>query len=418
MKGSTRCVFVGLIALLLIQAKAQVSQQSKTELFLLAATPASGTNVPGFPARLYRIADKKLAIVRVVMPSTSSTAAVINAASMLCILPEPLSGAPIAVVDKSEPEKKINIPFTRQYGYPYAPSAVVATIADGDDRLIFPVFQNKIGSSPTLADLRFVTQPLSGGGQASSSVAPPDAYGDAFTTESIAGPYNWESPLTAHNGQKFSLQFAGHDVFALAPQAPDIAPASQAHNFVLAANESYLVAHAVLTGSDATAIMTATQSRIDVFDRASKSWRVLNVEGNANTPKLFGNWISWSVTQTAGKEIASPGREAERSFNTEELPNVAEAYFEADGGPDEGNHVVQPGRLILDNPHDSWHFQIITGHEDSEVIFADAKKVLYRVDDKIYSIELDAGHQKGQAVLLVQDVDVPEVHWGFFGPAM
>lgn len=137
---------------------------------------------------------------------------------------------------------------------------------------------------------------------------------------------------------------------------------------------------------------------------------VITVEGNSSKPKLLGRWISWSVIQSGGDAL-SPGRGNERLADTKDLPDVAAAYQAADGAPGDPDYLHQPGKLILEDPRDDWHFDIVTGQEDSEVLYADAATMLYRINDAIYQVDLQGGTPGGLPRLIVKDVDVPEVHW-------
>lgn len=85
-----------------------------------------------------------------------------------------------------------------------------------------------------------------------------------------------------------------------------------------------------------------------------------------------------------------------------------------------------PGKLVLQNLSDGRKFTLSTGQDDSEIIAIRADgEMLYRVNDSIYSAEIvpasiatgPGGDRITDSRLIVRDVDVPQVHWAFWGPA-
>ncbi|HEY0759582.1 MAG TPA: hypothetical protein VGD59_10040 [Acidisarcina sp.] len=242
--------------------------QSSGALYLVAATPDA--SVPGYPARLYQVAAGKLSIIRTILPAAPGTAAVINGPRAIYIIPESVTASAIGIVDKIEPGRAHTLSVSRQQGNPVLVMGTDAVSAS-DDILVFPVITAK--PQPTLSDLHYLLLHTSRDEASSTAATAAEAYTGAFTSMGPAGPYDWFLPLTARNGPQFLLQFMKQDVLALAPSAPDLAPASQAHRFALGANEEYLIASPEYTGSDATRIMAVRESKFDVFDRTAKKWR-------------------------------------------------------------------------------------------------------------------------------------------------
>jgi hypothetical protein len=103
-----------------------------------------------------------------------------------------------------------------------------------------------------------------------------------------------------------------------------------------------------------------------------------------------------------------PGRKSERSRETDRLPNVQEQYSIF-----AGKWVLAPGILVLQNLADGRKIRIETGQEDSEILRVEGETVLYRVNDTIYQAKI-VGDQIKDAIVIVKDEDVPEIHWAFW----
>jgi len=145
-----------------------------------------------------------------------------------------------------------------------------------------------------------------------------------------------------------------------------------------------------------------------VHDRMANRWKAISVEGTLPTLRLFTPWLASAVRMLGGG--TSPGRENERDFTSDRLPNVQAAYAFASGG--EG---FTPGVLVLQNIEDGRKIRIETGQEDSEVLSVGGDTVLYRINDAIYKATIADNGLKDTSVM-VKDDDVPEVHWVFYGP--
>lgn len=130
-------------------------------------------------------------------------------------------------------------------------------------------------------------------------------------------------------------------------------------------------------------------------------------------PRLFGSWLATTVDEPnpAGQE--SPGLENERSLSpgayvTSDLPQVRGMY---------GTKTFMPGKLLLKNLVDGREITIRTGQQDSEVVdVRDDGLVLYRVNDEIFSAQID-GNKLSAPTLVVKSDDVPEAHWAFWSDA-
>ena len=72
--------------------------------------------------------------------------------------------------------------------------------------------------------------------------------------------------------------------------------------------------------------------------------------------------------------------------------------------------------MLMNDLEDGRKIVIDTGQEDSEVLWADDKAVLYRVNDTIYQAKITGDRVESPSVV-VKDRDVPEIHWAFWCPA-
>jgi hypothetical protein len=145
-----------------------------------------------------------------------------------------------------------------------------------------------------------------------------------------------------------------------------------------------------------------------VYDRVHGRWTSVDVEGNASSLRLFGEWVAVIVAIRNPEHKAGPGRENERSLPTDRLPSVQNEYAIF-----AGKWGFFPGVLTLQNLADGRKIRIETGQEDSEILRLENDIVLYRVNDTIYEAKI-IGHQLKDSTVIVKDEDVPEIHWAFW----
>jgi len=143
-----------------------------------------------------------------------------------------------------------------------------------------------------------------------------------------------------------------------------------------------------------------------LLDRSSSQWRTINVEGNSSLVRLFRPWLA-TIVRTDSEGQQPRGRNNERSFATDRLPNVQRQYANW-----AGKYNWFPGILTLQNLTDGRKIRIETNQEDSEIVWVGSGTVLYRVNDAIYQARI-TGDQIQDSVLVAKDDDVPEIHWVF-----
>ena len=77
-------------------------------------------------------------------------------------------------------------------------------------------------------------------------------------------------------------------------------------------------------------------------------------------------------------------------------------------------NIDKTGLLHIINPIKGFHIKLDTKAPDSEVLLIENNQVIYRIEDKIYSAQINKNKlEKHQ--LLIQNDKVPAIHWAFYG---
>jgi hypothetical protein len=154
---------------------------------------------------------------------------------------------------------------------------------------------------------------------------------------------------------------------------------------------------------------------VQVRDIAAGKWRTLELAttmtGFINPPvRMVEPWLVTMVTEWHPGPDHSPGQDHERNKSNDFFPDVLDGYTAQFANLD------VPGKFLLDNLADGRKVELHTGQEDSEVLAIRADgELLYRANDSIYSARI-SGNRISTPVLLVKDLDVPEIHWAFWRP--
>lgn len=185
--------------------------------------------------------------------------------------------------------------------------------------------------------------------------------------------------------------------------------------FVLASTDRFLAYALAPLGFDYYGLTGAAASSVYVHDRRLNTWK--EIKSAATVPyarRIFGSWLATIVeTYTSGgKSPDNRGRENERNYETQSLPDIRKLYPAV-----AAREISIPGTLLLDNLEDGRRIILEIGQEDSEILTVrDGGLVLYRVNDSIFSAQIE-GDRLSKPSLVVKDEDVPEVHWVFWSPA-
>ena len=150
-----------------------------------------------------------------------------------------------------------------------------------------------------------------------------------------------------------------------------------------------------------------------IFDRQKGSWGQMDQPGNLSRTRLCGPWlvtIEQRERQLLPGAVPAQPHDAHDPHESGETETVRREYWSFQGAISE-----IPGILLMNDLEDGRKIVIDTGQEDSEVLWADDKAVLYRVNDTIYQAEITGG-RLGSPSVVVKDRDVPKIHWAFWGP--
>ncbi len=411
-----RQLISGLIILLLI-ASPKGRKQARTPagavgLYFVAATPPQNSGPGSYPASLYAAGDQhKLRLIRRMFSASDSFGDFADDLHGNMYL---AASKGLYVVHEDDPTREDLVPLQNFADFPCwgaimgysVPSAVQYCYGDQ----VVEVLGTPARAEPRIvpgnwAKFRF----LQYGGE-------------------NGGPFQMMPPLAEIDDVNLVMPFSIRPevVISQLPRELSTSAANRRTVTIVAATDRYLALwiapeYMVNHTIDTSHLDHAEPLEVLVLDRISDHWRTLEFPTavtNITQPpiRIFGDWI---VTTTmhwnpgaAGSGGGSPGMENERTvWPSSELPDVRDMYY---------NHFEDlyiPGKLAIQNLDDDRKLTLNTGQEDSEVLLIRADgEILYRVNDVIYSAKI-AGNQVTDPTLIVKDVDVPEIHWAFWGPA-
>lgn len=141
-----------------------------------------------------------------------------------------------------------------------------------------------------------------------------------------------------------------------------------------------------------------------IFDQHTRAWDEASFPGDATWVRNFGDdWLAMVVASKTTPGLPVRGHPV---FTEGGIP--AEVFF-----ADEGFDV--PGQLILYDMGTHRRIEWKTGVSDSEVLWTDGERVVYRVGDCLYVAKVDQDSLSGIA-LLAQSPQILNIHWAFWGP--
>lgn len=235
------------------------------------------------------------------------------------------------------------------------------------------------------------------------------------------GPLQMQQPLAEIAGINLVMPYSFQPdvVLAQLPTEFSAKPELKRLVWILGSTDRYLVVWVlpqyIAGGSiDVGNPRHAEPLQVLVLYRLTNRWRTVElptaVTSNARAPvRIFGDWLVTAVREWSPHKIEGTVVE-----HGKPLPNESPAVREYE------NQLVNlhvPGKLVLQNLGDDRKLMLDTGREDSEVIaIRPDGEILYRVNDSIYLAKI-AGDQITSSKLIVRDVDVPQIHWAFWGPA-
>jgi len=417
-------IFLLMTAAALLCGPANVSAQAGaagTALYLLAGT-TSGDAPATYPVRLYAIENGRPALVRQIF----------GAGEGMFDAREDLDGhiyvldywtTRVSVIHERRPTDSDNVLFPGKLGPPGTRGNVsfdfstwgVASGPGSCECMLFAQNIPKGWSISTILGDAGASRPRAATGTSGALFR----FYDRFRYGGAAGePAREPTPQAMVIRGQIAIINAGQTIFATLGNAPIIAPAPKVPpkwpGFfvdVLGSTDRYLIVSAKQTGGAAPTFPTSVYFE----ERTTRNWQVISIPSIEPASRVFGDWLATSVEEPAvGHPMESPGVDNERATGNLARPQPVpptRLLYGLDGG------FYMPGRLELDNLMDRRRITIETGQQDSQILNVDpGGNVLYRVNDKIYSAQIQ-GDGVGPRTLLVQGEDVPEVHWVFWSAA-
>jgi len=173
---------------------------------------------------------------------------------------------------------------------------------------------------------------------------------------------------------------------------------------LFAANKEMLVFH---MGSENSSSGPDAKTSFHILDRGTGRWNSINAPGGASLVRAFGPWLVVQVRDVRDKFEPSPGsalRRQERSATGPPYDLAAEGF-----------RLYQPGMLYLYHVPTGKRIVEETGQGDSEVLWIEGDKVLYRCDRILYEARIEGTSLKDKRKLIERNF-IADVHWVFYGP--
>lgn len=376
-------------------------------LYLLSATPTEHTDKT-YPATLYRVsADKKLKPIREVVSKADGVRFVQAWGDAIFLVHPHVVSTALTVVHMGEPMLVDDVLFN--------PSQLI--VGDVWVTAATPQASSVDELVPLLTDttnaghIKGTVASISSRTTATKSRVKLDAWDEysALRREGTqGGPAIVPYLIGSARGDSLEVSVFGHPVVVdtlsplLRPKVERIAPA------IVVASQEYIVVEVQYARENTPSGQLPDSTEMFAHDRARDQWKTIRMEGNASRCRLFGSWLGAIVGMRNPDHKPSPGRESERSQETDRLPNVQEQYSIF-----AGKWVWAPGILVLQNLADGRKIRLETSQEDSEILRVEGDTVLYRINDTIYQAKID-GNQLKDTTVVVKDEDVPEIHWAFW----
>jgi len=381
------------------------SAPAPEQLYMVAATPAQG-----YPITVYKTGEKnKLAPVRTIVASDGDVTVTPSDDALFFTDPSE-KPTRVTVLHFTDPLRDDQVPVNPGELVSELSLMMTAKPGSGREQFLLPLIE--LGKNGSLSKQPLVSVSVNADG-AQQRVQPGnwEVY-QSLRFEGVPGgpSINWLPEARVIGGQIVLSRFGRieqhHVPLAAPPEAlsqlnPETDPLA-----ILASSDNYLVVCRLTLNSSHDAESVATPFILYVLHRRTGRWQTIQAEGFAGV-RLLGPWLTVDVTMPNPERKPGPGRDKERSSDSDRLPSVQGAYDFLQG------FQYRPGILDLYNLEDGATLQIKTGQEDSEVLGVRNGAVLYRAGDSIYRAAL-TGHTLGEPALVAHDEDVPEIHWLFW----
>lgn len=375
-------------------------------IYFVAGTPTD-KGPETYPVVLYS-ADrtKRLSFVRTVVQDTDGLYWVLDDLSGTLAVAYPhVDPTAVSIIHEDDPSVSDVVVFNPK-GLMTLDYGASAAIEDNNSFALFVALPNGPTGTPSLIKVRL----NSSAGGARVTQGDVTAYA-GIRTAGQPGGGEWTFVPSGKLIDHGMYAYLGDREYQLlrAPVPPP--PTSQGYVDILAASSRFLAFYPSRNLND---IAKETSRTIWIFDRQKGGWDQMDQPGNLSRTRLCGPWlatIEQRERQLLPGAIPAQPLDPHDPHESGETPAVQRQYWSFQGAISE-----IPGILIMNNLEDLRKIVIDTGQEDSEVLWADDKTVLYRVNDTIYQAKI-TGDRVGSPDVVVKDRDVPEIHWAFWGPA-
>lgn len=386
-----------------LPARPHNAEAAPGRLYLLAGTPTP--NSPdSFPVSLYQVGkNQKLEVVREVAQQSDGLKVVREWGDVIFVVHLHANPQLVTVIHMDDPTRPDDVRLEFKSIYPDTGMTLVAAPKAKPNVLLLPWIsdfgnpEHPVWEVASVSSALLQSQPrvtLGARGQYS-----------ALRYEGGTGGPEVVPPVSGVVVNGEVAFFLGQPVvIGVAP--PTIrANGHRVYPLVVATSEKYFL---VSIRSSTPRDKLGTSEDLFLHDRLENRWRTITIEGNWSECRLFEPWLATIVRMVNTDQKEGPGRQNERSAQSDRLPDVQQEYRNW-----AGRYYWLPGILTLQNLADGRKIRIVTGQEDSEILRADGDVVLYRVNDTIYQARIEGDQLKDTSVV-VKDEDVPEIHWAFW----
>lgn len=363
----------------------------------------SGAN--SYPVSVYEISGYKLKLVREVVSQADGVRMIQAWDDVIFAIHPHITSTAVSIVHTNKPEMVDDVVFNPQELIPFD-AAVSVVVVQGVPFELVPLIVDAHDRAHSTGSLASISErPIETGSRIQADKW--KQYSQLRTEGEIGGPERMASLICTLDGDHVAMSiFDQHIIVDNVPAAlRDTQRATGC--FIEGASDRFLVLGVAYL--DIPLSVTGTFSEdLFVHDQSRNLWNQTHIEGMPPDYRLFGSWLAQTIEQANPQHQIGPGRENERNLRTDRLPDVQALYT---WGID--RRLLRPGILVLQNLDDARKLRIETGQEDSEILWAGADSVVYRVNDTIYQAKI-VGDKFDSPVQLVKDDDVPEVHWIFW----
>lgn len=385
-----------LVLLLLCAALAGASDVAS--LLFLAATPTHQSPL-AFGAALYRVDPKtnKLTITKQIVADSDGVDFVRADRNLVAIGYPHIKPEHICILDVNSPElgKTVLLPEDGTI----TQNTIVEPPGNGISELLqYTIPLKPYGIKTSLFDV-VLQSPVDAKGTIVASYSAVKL-ANAHVAGEIGGPIEQWDGFKAHATNGAIIYDSSGSQVELIPSSPFQNSPREKVVSIMAANETYIV---IARDEDA---LTHHDSIVRyIYNRREGRWSQISIPGNMSRIRLFGDWLAVVQAQSdvvySSQIVEVPVRLATSGLS------LVDRLYEQLMPP-----TTFPGKLLLIRLSDNKRLEIDTKRRDSEILLVNGREVLYRVDDTVFTCNLQNGRLL-PATPVATDTAVPEIHWAF-----